>query len=55
MKSIEIVKEKSKIKEFNPVQKLALESDLLKGGNLVVSSPTASGKTVIAELAIINN
>ena len=55
MKSIEIVKEKSKIKEFNPVQKLALESDLLKGGNLVVSSPTASGKTVIAELVIINN
>jgi len=55
MEPIEIVKKQSKIKEFNPVQKLALESGLLKGNNLVVSSPTASGKTIIAELAIVNN
>jgi len=55
MNAIEIVKEKSKIKEFNPVQKLALENGVLDGLNLVVSSPTASGKTIIAELAIINN
>jgi helicase len=55
MNPIEIVKEKSKIKKFNPVQNLALENGLLNNINLVVSSPTASGKTIIAELAIINN
>ncbi|MCK4429595.1 MAG: DEAD/DEAH box helicase [Candidatus Aenigmarchaeota archaeon] len=55
MEPVEIVKTRSKIKEFNPVQKLALESGLMEGNNLVVSSPTASGKTIIAELAIINN
>jgi len=55
MGPIEIVKKQSKIKEFNPVQNLAVECGLLKGNNLVVSSPTASGKTIIAELAIINN
>ncbi len=55
MEPIEIVKEQSKIKEFNPVQKLALERGLLEGRNVVVSSPTASGKTIIAELVIINN
>jgi helicase len=55
MKAIEIVKEHSKIKKFNPVQKLALENGLLDEINLVISSPTASGKTIVAELAIINN
>ena len=55
MNPIEIVKKQSKIKDINPVQKLALENGLLEGANLVVSSPTASGKTIIAEFAIINN
>jgi len=55
MDVVEIVKKRTNIKDFNPVQKLALESGLLEGVNLIVSSPTASGKTIIAELAIINN
>lgn len=55
MEPIEIVKTQSGIKEFNPVQKAALEKGLLEKKNLVVSSPTASGKTIIAELAVIDN
>ncbi|OYT43329.1 MAG: hypothetical protein B6U88_01355 [Candidatus Aenigmarchaeota archaeon ex4484_56] len=38
-----------------PVQKISLEKGLLEGKNLVISSPTASGKTIIAELGVINN
>jgi len=45
------VLEVSGFKEFNPVQRLALEKGLLEGKNLVVVSPTASGKTIIAEIA----
>ena len=55
MEPIEIVKKLSNIEKFNPVQELALEKGLMKGINLVISSPTASGKTIIAELAMINN
>jgi helicase len=40
------------IKELNPPQKLAIEAGLLEGKNLVIASPTASGKTLIALLAI---
>lgn len=36
-----------------PPQELAVKAGLLEGENLVVSAPTASGKTLIAELAII--
>jgi len=42
-------------KEFNPVQKQALKAGLLDGKNLVIASPTASGKTLIAELAFVKN
>ena len=55
MDPIETVKAKSGIKDFNPVQKLALEKRFLDGLSLVVSSPTASGKTLIAELAVIDH
>jgi len=55
MDPIETVKKQSNIKEFNPVQKLALDSGLLDNMNLVVASPTASGKTIVAELAVMNN
>ncbi len=55
MEPIETVKKQSKIKEFNPVQKLALDKGILDNINLVVASPTASGKTIVAELAVINN
>lgn len=41
------------IKKLYPPQEEAIRAGLLKGKNLVVSAPTASGKTLIAELAII--
>ena len=41
------------IKELNPPQKKAVEKGLLEYRNLVVASPTASGKTLIAELAFL--
>ncbi|MBI4162788.1 MAG: DEAD/DEAH box helicase, partial [Candidatus Aenigmarchaeota archaeon] len=40
---------------FNPVQKAALDKGLLDGNNLVVAAPTASGKTLIAEMALLRN
>ncbi len=39
------------IKELLPVQSLAVENGLLRGDNLLVVSATASGKTLIGELA----
>lgn len=41
------------IKELNPPQKMAVDKGLLSYKNLVVASPTASGKTFIAELAFL--
>ena len=41
------------ITKLNPPQKLAIEAGLLDGRNVVVASPTASGKTLIAELAFL--
>jgi len=43
------------ITELNPPQVLAVKKGLLEGKNLVVASPTASGKTLIAEMAILRN
>jgi helicase len=40
-----------KITEFRPAQKKALDSGLLHGKNLLICTPTASGKTLIAEMA----
>ncbi len=45
----------SRFGELRPPQKLAIEKGLLDGKNIVVASPTGSGKTLVAELAIINN
>lgn len=39
---------------FNPVQKESIKAGVLKGENLIVSAPTASGKTIIAELAMLH-
>ena len=50
---IEKVLEISGFKELNPVQNLALKKGLMKGNNLIIFSPTASGKTLIAELAAV--
>ncbi len=43
------------IKEFRPPQELSIKNGLLKRENLVVASPTASGKTLIAELCCVKN
>ena len=40
---------------LTPPQSLAIEHGLLSGSNIVVASPTASGKTLIAEIAAINS
>ncbi|MBI4170861.1 MAG: DEAD/DEAH box helicase [Candidatus Aenigmarchaeota archaeon] len=40
--------------EFNPVQKASIPH-VLEGSNLVVASPTASGKTLVAEIAVLKN
>ncbi len=54
MEIVEQVMKASKIKELNPVQKLALQAGLLEGKNIVVFAPTSSGKTLIAEIAMLN-
>jgi len=46
--------ELSKISSLNPMQNLALKKGLLNGKNLVVAAPTASGKTLLCELAALN-
>lgn len=43
--------EKQGIKEFRPAQQKAIDAGLLQGKNLLVCTPTASGKTLIAEMA----
>jgi helicase len=41
------------ISELRPAQEKALKAGLLEGKNLLVCTPTASGKTLIAELAML--
>lgn len=48
------VKELSGFSDFNPVQQAVLEKNW-QNKNLVVSAPTASGKTIIAELCALNS
>ena len=43
--------EKNDIKELRPAQSKAVKAGLLERKNLLVCTPTASGKTLIAELA----
>jgi len=43
------------IKELRPSQVKSIESGLLKNKNLLVCTPTASGKTLVAELALTKN
>ena len=38
---------------LNPVQQSAIEAGVLEGRSMVVAAPTASGKTLIAELAML--
>ncbi len=53
-KLIDILKS-SGIETLNPPQIAAVKAGLLDGKNLVIASPTASGKTLIAEIAILKN
>ncbi|MBI2578182.1 MAG: DEAD/DEAH box helicase [Candidatus Aenigmarchaeota archaeon] len=46
---------KKELSILNPPQAAALNAGLLERKNIVVASPTASGKTMIAELAILKN
>lgn len=43
------------INSFTPPQELSFQNGVLEGRNLVIASPTASGKTLIAEIACVNN
>ncbi|MDO8660609.1 MAG: DEAD/DEAH box helicase, partial [Candidatus Woesearchaeota archaeon] len=43
--------EKEGITEFRPAQEKAIKAGLLEGKNLLICTPTASGKTLIAELS----
>lgn len=49
----ELVKKHNGFASFNPMQEKALSAGLFEK-NLIVSAPTASGKTVVAELAALN-
>jgi helicase len=42
-------------KELRPCQEKSIHQGLFEGKNLVVCTPTGSGKTMVAELAIIHN
>ncbi len=55
MDSVEKVLEKSGFSELNPVQKEALDAGLLSKDNMVIAAPTASGKTLVAEIAILES
>lgn len=44
----------SGITKLNPPQEKAVEAGLMEGEDMIVAAPTASGKTFIAELAMVN-
>lgn len=46
--------EKEGIRRFSNIQKLAFEAGVFKGESLLLVSPSASGKTLIGELACVN-
>jgi len=49
------VLQKEKITELRPAQEKAINAGLFSGKNLLVCTPTASGKTLIAEMAAAKN
>ena len=53
-KAKEVLK-KENITELRPAQEKAIKAGLFKGKNLLVCTPTASGKTLIAEMAATKN
>lgn len=50
---IELVLNLSGFERLNPVQEEALKKGILGNKNFLISSPTASGKTLIAEMAML--
>ncbi len=46
---------KEGLDELYPPQQHAIEAGVLDGKNLVLASPTASGKTLVAELCILQH
>lgn len=52
--AVQRIQETDKIEELYPPQADAINAGVLDGKNLVLSIPTASGKTLIAELAMLN-
>ncbi|VVB75433.1 ATP-dependent DNA helicase Hel308 [Candidatus Tiddalikarchaeum anstoanum] len=50
----EILKEKG-ITALRPPQELSIKAGVLEGKNIVVSSPTSSGKTLVAEMAAVKH
>ncbi len=53
-KVVEILREKG-IEELNPIQVEAISKGLFNDLNIVVTAPTASGKTLIGELALVKH
>lgn len=53
MEIIELVKKHNGFESFNPMQEKAISAGVVDK-SMVVSSPTASGKTILAELASLN-
>ncbi len=51
-KFLRVIQKYEKISRLYPPQEHALKSGLLEGKNLVLSTPTASGKTLVAEIAM---
>ncbi|MCK4497280.1 MAG: DEAD/DEAH box helicase [Candidatus Aenigmarchaeota archaeon] len=50
---VQKVLEKSGFGELNPVQTKAVNAGLLEKNNMVIAAPTASGKTLVAEIAAL--
>jgi len=53
--SVKVILAKSGYDELYPPQADAIRAGALEGKNIVLASPTASGKTLVAELAIIKS
>lgn len=53
-KAVKFLIEKRNITDLRPAQKKAIKAGLFEGKSLLVCTPTASGKTLIAEMAALN-